>query len=68
MVLHEISLFLFNSFLKPFPMTFKSTNYKVNMMLHQIGCRRLKMFSFVCGTLSHAKSLLHWSAIHFHVY
>ena len=30
----------------------------------RISCGRLNTCDFVCGTMSHAKSSLHWSVIH----
>ena len=32
-----------------------------------VSCGRLNMYDFVCGTMSHAKLPLHWSAIHYQV-
>ena len=42
----------------------KLTNSKVNLGLIEW---RLNTCNFVCGTMSHAKSLLHWSVTHYQV-
>ena len=41
----------------------KSTNCKVNLRLIVEDLTR----DFVCGTMSHAKLLLHWSILHYQV-